>query len=377
MQPYPLKTAVIFGTRPDAVKMAPLVLAMRADSRFHCVVCVTGQHREMLDQALSVFKITPDIDLDIMDSGQTLEDVTSRVLYGVSRALGEIKPALALVHGDTATCFASALAAFYNRVPVGHVEAGLRTDNIYYPFPEEMNRRLAGVLASLHFAPTRMNMENLLREGVKRENIVVTGSTSIDALRLTAHPGYRFIEAALNGVDFNARKIITVEAHRRENFGKPFREILRAVRHILDTHDDVFAVFPIHLNPEVQAPVREMFSNDDRALLLDPLCLTDYHNLVAKSFLVLSDSGGIQEEAPSLGAPVLVLRAETERQEAVDAGTVRLVGAGFDRITGTFNELYTDKGAYEAMTGARNPYGDGFASARILDAAWERYRHGA
>ena len=369
----PLKVALIFGTRPDAVKMAPLVLAMKADPRFDATVCVTGQHREMLDQVLSIFNIIPDIDLNIMSENQSLTDITSRVLYGVSGVMSSLAPDLALVHGDTTTCFAAALAAFYNKVPVGHVEAGLRTDNIYYPFPEEMNRRLASILTTMHFAPTGLNMRNLLREGVPPDNIFVTGSTSLDALRLTACENYHFVNEELNKVDFKKYRILTVEAHRRENLGDPHMEILRALRHILETYPDMFIVFSVHLNPAVQAPVRAMFAGHERVLLQNPMCLTDYHNLVARSFLALSDSGGIQEEGPSLGTPVLVLRAETERQEAVEAGTVRLVGTEFGGIVGAVQALADDHEAYNAMVGAKNPYGDGHASERIIEAIASRY----
>ena len=369
----PLNVVLIFGTRPDAVKMAPLVLAMKADPRFNTTVCVTGQHREMLDQVLSIFNITPDIDLNIMSENQTLQDITSRVLYGVSGVMSSLKPSLALVHGDTTTCFAAALAAFYNEVPVGHVEAGLRTDNIYYPFPEEMNRRLAGVLATMHFAPTGLNKQNLLREGVPPDKIYMTGSTSLDALRLTACENYHFANEELNKVDFSKYRVLTVEAHRRENLGEQYTEILRALRHILETYPDMYAVFSVHLNPVVQAPVRAMFSKHERVLLLNPMCLPDYHNLVARSFMALSDSGGIQEEGPSLGTPVLVLRAETERQEAVEAGTVQLVGTGFDGIVGAVRALADDPDAYKAMVGAKNPYGDGHASERIIEAIAARF----
>jgi len=369
----PLHVAVIFGTRPDAVKMAPVVLALKADKRFRCTVCVTGQHREMLDQVLPIFNIKPEYDLNIMSRGQTLEDITSRAMYGVSGVLSSTKPSLALVHGDTTTCFASALAAFYNHVPVGHVEAGLRTDDIYYPFPEEMNRRLTGALASMHFAPTGMNRLNLLREGVDDDNIYVTGSTSLDALKLTARTEYRFVSAELNRVKFNKYRVLTIEAHRRENLGEPHMEILRAIRHILDIYPDMYAVFSVHLNPAVQEPVRRMFSGHERAMLLDPLCLTDYHNLVARSYLALSDSGGLQEEGPSLGTPVLVLRAETERQEAVEAGTVKLIGTKYDSIVGAVRTLSDNPDEYKAMTGAKNPYGDGEAASRIIEAISGRY----
>ena len=372
-QNIPLNVVIIFGTRPDAVKMAPLVLAMKADKRFRCIVCVTGQHREMLDQVLPIFNIVPEYDLDIMQKGQTLEDITSRAMYGVSGVLSTVKPELALVHGDTSTCFAAALAAFYNRIPVGHVEAGLRTDNIYYPFPEEMNRRLTGAISFMHFAPTELNKLNLLREGVKEENIFVTGSTSLDALKLTAKENYRFISDELNRVDFQKYRVLTVEAHRRENLGEPLREILRSIKHILDLYQDMLAIFSVHLNPDVQKPVREMFSDHARAILLNPLCLTDYHNLVSRSFLALSDSGGLQEEGPSLGTPVLVLREETERQEAVNAGTVRLAGTTFDGIVGAVRALSDDPQAYKEMVGAKNPYGDGDASSHILNAIATRF----
>ena len=376
--PSPLHVAVIFGARPDAVKMAPVVYALKGDPGFRCTVCVTGQHREMLDQVLSVFKIIPDYDLNIMRHGQTLEDITTRVLNGMSGVLSNIDPApcIALVHGDTTTCFAAALAAFYNRIPVGHVEAGLRTEDIYYPFPEEMNRRLTGVISSMHFAPTGLNRMNLLREGVRDADIFVTGNTALDALKLTARSDYDFINTELNALDFGRYRIITVETHRRENLGKPLDEILRAIIYILDAYPDMHVVFAIHLNPSVQAPVRSALSGRERVLLMDPLCLTDYHNLVARSFLALSDSGGIQEEAPSLGTPVLVLRGETERHEAVDAGTVRLVGTEFDRIVGAVRDLADNPSAYDAMVSAKNPFGDGAASARILDAIHARFGPG-
>jgi len=369
----PISVAVIFGTRPDAVKMAPVALALKADSRFRCIVCVTAQHREMLDQVLPIFNIVPDYDLNIMQKGQTLEDVTSRAMYGVSGALAREKPDLALVHGDTTTCFASALAAFYNHIPVGHVEAGLRTDNIYYPFPEEVNRRLTGALASMHFAPTERNRQNLLREGIRGENIFVTGNTSLDALKLTASDSYTFQNEALNGIDFANRRVLTVEAHRRENLGEPYINILTALRRILDMYPDMFAVFSVHLNPAVQEPVRRLLADHGRVLLLNPMCLTDYHNLVRRSFLAISDSGGIQEEGPSLGTPVLVLRAETERQEAVEAGTVKLVGVDADNIVREVRALCENPEAYNAMIGAKNPYGDGRASGRILEAIAARY----
>ena len=369
----PFRVAAVFGTRPDAIKMAPVVFALRGDRRFECTVCVSGQHREMLDQVLQIFNIIPDYDLNIMEAGQTLEGITTKVLNGFCEVFAKIKPDLVLVHGDTTTCFAAALAAFYNHVPVGHVEAGLRTDDIYYPYPEEANRRLTAVVSSIHFSPTELNKINLLREGVSEDAIFVTGNTSLDALKLTACKDYTFRNEALNGIDFNKYRVVTVEAHRRENLGKPLEEILRAIKHILASYPDVFIVYSIHLNPAVQKPVRQALMGLERTLLLNPMCLTDYHNLVTRSFLALSDSGGLQEEGPSLGTPVLVLRAETERGEAVSAGTVRLVGTDFDRIVGEFDALASDNAAYEAMIGAKNPYGDGNASERILNAIATRY----
>jgi len=370
---HPFRVTLIFGTRPDAVKMAPVALAMKADPRFQCTVCVTGQHREMLDQVLPIFNIVPEYDLNVMRANQTLEDITTRVLNGVSALLKETGADLVLVHGDTATCFAAALAAFYNHIPVGHVEAGLRTEDIYFPFPEEMNRRLTAVVSSMHFAPTEFNRQNLLRNGVNDDNIYVTGNTAVDALKLTARENYDFACDELNRVDFVKYRVLTVEAHRRENLGEPLAEIIRALLHILDKYPDMYIVYSIHLNPAVQAPVRAMFAGRERVLLLNPLCLTDYHNLVSRSFLALSDSGGLQEEGPSLGTPVLVLRSETERQEAVDAGTVRLAGTKYDGVVAAVDALAADPAAYAAMRGARNPYGDGNASARILDAIAGRY----
>ncbi|MDR3120596.1 MAG: UDP-N-acetylglucosamine 2-epimerase (non-hydrolyzing), partial [Clostridiales bacterium] len=349
----------IFGTRPEAVKMAPLVNALRADARFRCTVCVTAQHRELLDRVLTLFSITPDYDLNIMRERQTLADITTRVLSGLCGVIAETRPALALVHGDTTTSFAAALAAFYNRVPVGHVEAGLRTNNIYFPYPEEMNRKLTGAIASMHFAPTEVNRQNLLREGVPDENIFVTGNTALDALKTTARGDYRFEREALNAVDFKKYRVLTVEAHRTENLGAPLQEILRALRHILEIYPDMYVVYSVHPNPAVKEPVRQALSGHPRVLLQEPFDLADYHNLIMRSFLALSDSGGIQEESPSLGTPVLVLRGETERPEAVKAGIVRLVGTSFDRVVEGVRALADDADAYRAMKGAANPYGDG------------------
>jgi UDP-N-acetylglucosamine 2-epimerase len=366
----------VFGARPDAVKMAPLVNLLRADPRFDQLVCVTAQHRQMLDQVLDVFGIAPDFDLNIMRESQTLEDITTGALAGVGRVVADTAPDIVLAHGDTTTGFAASLAAFYRKVPVGHVEAGLRTHNAYFPFPEEMNRKLIGAIASMHFAPTRESRANLLREGVADADIYVTGNTAIDALKATARDGYRFKAGELNGVDFGKYRVLAVEAHRRENLGAPLRDILGALLHLLGAYSDMFVVFPAHLNPAVREPVREMLSGHGRALVLDPLGLEDMHNLIRRSYLVLTDSGGLQEEGPSLGAPVLVLRNETERPEGVAAGTVRLAGTSFDSVVGAVGALADDPGARAAMAGAANPYGDGNAAARIAQAIASRFLPG-
>ncbi|MDR1062100.1 MAG: UDP-N-acetylglucosamine 2-epimerase (non-hydrolyzing) [Clostridiales bacterium] len=366
----------MFGARPDAVKMAPLVNLLRADPRFDQAVCVTAQHRQMLDQVLDVFGIAPDFDLNIMQESQTLEDITTRALAGVGSVVADAAPDIVLTHGDTTTGFAASLAAFYRKVPVGHVEAGLRTHNAYFPFPEEMNRKLIGAIASMHFAPTPANRENLLREGVAGADIYVTGNTAIDALKTTAREGYRFDADALNGLDFGRYRVLAVEAHRRENLGAPLRDILKALLHLLDAYRDMFVVFPAHLNPAVSGPVREALSGRERALVLEPLGLADMHNLMSRSYLVLSDSGGFQEEGPALGAPVLVLRNETERPEAVAAGTVRLAGNSFGSVVGAVAALADDPGARRAMVRAGNPYGDGNAAARIAQAIASRFLPG-
>lgn len=363
-----LKVMTIFGTRPEAIKMAPLVKALEAAPDMESIVTVTAQHRDMLDQVLHVFKITPDYDLNIMSQGQTLYDVTTRALMGLKDVLEQAQPDVVLVHGDTTTTFAGALAAFYQEIPVGHVEAGLRTGNIYSPFPEEMNRKLTGSLATYHFAPTAGSEQNLLKENVDKEHIYVTGNTVIDALQMTVQDGYQFEDDDLNTLDYKGKRIVLVTTHRRENLGEPMRHVYRAIRQLVDDFDDIQVVFPVHKNPKVRQVVQEELGHIDRVSLINPLDYEPFANLMARSYLVLTDSGGIQEEAPSLGKPVLVLRNTTERPEAVVAGTVQLVGTDKDRVYEEAHTLLADEKAYKQMSNAVNPYGDGKATQRILEA---------
>jgi len=358
----------IFGTRPEAIKMAPLVKTVERSDYLVSKVCVTAQHRQMLDQVLDIFGINPDYDLNIMKEGQTLSGITNLVLDGVERVLGELKPDMVLVHGDTTTTFAAALAAFYCKIPVGHVEAGLRTYDKYFPFPEEMNRKLTGCIADIHFAPTRSNFNNLVREGVNPENIYITGNTAIDALRSTVSEDYEFENELLKNIDFKNKRIIAVTAHRRENLGEPLRNICYALREIKQKYDNVEIIYPVHLNPLVQEPVREILEGIPGIHLTEPVQVLDMHNLLARSYLVLTDSGGLQEEAPSLGKPVLVLRNETERPEAVEAGTVKVVGTDKDNIVKETFRLLDDETEYKRMAHSVNPYGDGHASERIVEA---------
>ncbi len=360
----------VFGTRPEAIKMGPLVRRLSRDARFDSAVCVTGQHRQMLDQVLRAFDITPEWDLAIMKPGQDLDDITSAVLLGMKAVIDAHRPDLVLVHGDTTTSFAAALAAFYRRVPVGHVEAGLRTGDLYSPFPEEANRCLTGRIAALHFAPTRANAENLRREGIT-ENIFITGNTVIDALRHTVRDDYAFAARALAGADLSGR-VLLLTVHRRENLGRPMCSIFAAVRALVDRYPDARVVYPVHPNPAVREPAYRMLNGHPRILLTEPLDMQDMHNLMARSHLILTDSGGLQEEAPALGKPVLVLRTETERPEAVQAGTVRVVGVETDAILSAACGLLDDEAAYARMAAAVNPYGDGHAARRIADAiaAW-------
>lgn len=361
------KVMTIFGTRPEAIKMAPLVKALQASQYLRAVTCVTAQHREMLDQVLDLFAITPEYDLDIMRQRQSLNGTLRRALAGLEEVFEQERPDLVLVHGDTLTTFAGALAAFYQKTAVGHVEAGLRTFDKYLPYPEEINRRLTGVLTDLHFAPTSVARDHLLAEGVSPEIIYVTGNTVIDALRTTVNNDYSFACPELRQLDPSLRTIV-VTLHRRENWGEPIAAACRAIKRLLQAVPDAQVVFSVHLNPIVRETVFASLGDQERVLLVDPLVATDYHNLLARSYLVLSDSGGVQEEAPSLGKPVLVVRTVTERPEAVAAGTVRLVGIDEGEIYDTAYGLMTNPAEYQAMAQAKNPYGDGYASERIVKA---------
>lgn len=361
-----LKVMTIFGTRPDAVKMAPLVKELEKSEKIDSVVCVTAQHREMLDQVLNIFEIKPQHDLNIMQSRQTLTDITTRALEGLQNVMEQEKPDIVLVHGDTTTCFVGSLAAFYKQIAIGHVEAGLRTFDKYSPYPEEMNRKLTGAMADIHLAPTDSNKANLLREGIKEETIYVTGNTVNDALKTTVKTDYSFDCKELTDIDFDKKRIIAVTAHRRENLGEPLQNICRALAAIVDKYEDVEIVYTVHLNPAVQETAREILGGKARVHLIPPLDVQDMHNLMARSYMIMTDSGGIQEEAPTLGKPVLVLRKETERPEAVKAGTVRLAGTIEKEIIEHATKLLEDKEDYEKMAKAVNPYGDGNASERIV-----------
>lgn len=365
-----IKVMTVFGTRPEAIKMAPLVKELKKRKEIECIVCVTAQHRQMLDQVLEVFDITPDYDLDIMKQGQTLSDITSRALTGLQEVILKEKPNIVLVHGDTTTTFAGALAAFYTQTDIGHVEAGLRTWDKYSPYPEEMNRQMVGVLADMHFAPTENSKKSLLDEGKKHESIFVTGNTAIDALSTTVKKDYS--HEVFNWLGNN--KLILLTAHRRENLGEPMRHMFRAIKKIVQEFPDIKVIYPIHLNPKVREVADEILAGDERIKLIEPLEVIDFHNFIAKSHIILTDSGGIQEEAPSLGKPVLVLRATTERPEGIAAGTLKLVGTDEEIIYNETKKLLTDKNEYEKMSKASNPYGDGFASKRIVDAIIEKYK---
>ncbi|WP_252231418.1 UDP-N-acetylglucosamine 2-epimerase (non-hydrolyzing) [Clostridium sp. ZBS15] len=361
------KVITIFGTRPEAIKMAPLVQELKKREEIESKVCVTAQHREMLDQVLELFNIKPDFDLNIMKTRQTLTGITNKVLEGLEEIFEQEKPDMILVHGDTTTTFAGALAAFYKQIKVGHVEAGLRTFNKYFPFPEEMNRRLTGNLSDLHFAPTKSSKENLLKEGVSEDIIYITGNTVIDAMKYTVEENYEFENDELKKIDFN-KKVIMVTAHRRENWGEGINNICDSLKQIVLNNEDVELVYLVHLNPIVKDVVFEKLGNLDRVHLLPPLDTKETHNLMNKSYLVMTDSGGLQEEAPHLGKPVLVLRDVTERPEAVQYGTVKLVGTDVEKIVSEANKLLKDVDAYSSMSKAVNPYGDGVASIRIVDS---------
>lgn len=364
-----IKVMTIFGTRPEAIKMAPLVKELKSREEIECIVCVTAQHREMLDQVLEVFDIKPDYDLNIMSKGQTLSDITSKALKGLEEIIKEVKPNIVLVHGDTTTTFAGALAAYYNQADIGHVEAGLRTWNKYSPYPEEMNRQMVGIMADMHFAPTKTSRNNLIKEGKKTENIYVTGNTAIDALATTIKEDYNHPIFKWLGND----KLILLTAHRRENLGEPMRQMFRAIKRIVDEFEGVKVIYPVHLNPKVREVADEILGNDTKVRLIEPLEVIDFHNFINRAYIILTDSGGIQEEAPGLGKPVLVLRDTTERPEGIEAGTLKLAGTEEEKIYGLTKELLSNKSVYEQMSKAANPYGDGKASKRIADAIIQKY----
>lgn len=358
------KVMSVFGTRPEAIKMCPLVKELEKNPEIESLVCLTGQHREMLNQVMDIFHIKARYNLDIMQPSQTLSEVTSLVLSGLEQIFVREKPDLVLVHGDTNTSFAAALAAFYQKIPVGHVEAGLRTYDKYSPFPEEMNRCLTGRIASIHFVPTENNRRNLAKENIL-ENVFVTGNTVIDAFKTTVRDAYEYKDEALRRIDFTGKRCILMTAHRRENLGWPLAEICRAVKKLVQDYQDIEVVYPVHMNPAVRSTVYEILGNTDRVHLLSPLDVEDMHNFMARSFMVITDSGGLQEEAPAFGKPVLVLRRETERPEAMEAGTVRLIGVEADAVYHGAARLLTDADEYYRMAKATNPYGDGYASERI------------
>ena len=359
-----MKTVMlVFGTRPEAIKMCPLVNELKTRKNINTYVCVTGQHREMLAQVLNDFGVVPDCNLDIMKERQTLFDITTSILQKIRTVLEDVKPDCVLVHGDTSTTFVTALACFYMQIPVGHVEAGLRTYNIYSPYPEEFNRQAVGIVSAYNFAPTEMSKENLLREGKKPDSIYVTGNTAIDALKTTVKADYTHPELSWA----EGSRLITITAHRRENLGEPMHHMFRAIRRIMDEHPDVKAIYPIHMNPVVRKAADEELGGCDRIHIIEPLEVLDFHNFLSRSYMILTDSGGIQEEAPSLGKPVLVMRDTTERPEGVTAGTLRLVGTNEETIYTHFKELLENKEAYDKMSKASNPYGDGLASKRIAD----------
>lgn len=357
------KVMLVFGTRPEAIKMCPLVNELKSRKGIETVVCVTGQHRQMLDMVLEAFDVVPDYDLSIMKDRQTLFDVTTNILNRIKEVLEEVKPDVVLVHGDTSTTFVTALACFYMQIPVGHVEAGLRTYNIYSPYPEEFNRQAVSIISAYNFAPTELSKENLLKEGKKAETIYVTGNTAIDALKTTVREDYTHpqLEWAKDS------RLIMITAHRRENLGEPMKNMFRAIRRVMDEHPDVKAIYPIHMNPVVRETANEILGDDERIRIIEPLDVLDFHNFLSRSYLILTDSGGIQEEAPSLGKPVLVMRDTTERPEGIAAGTLKLVGTDEEVIYENFKLLLENQEEYEKMSTASNPYGDGFASKRIAD----------
>lgn len=361
-----LKILTVFGTRPEAIKMCPLILELKKHKEIKCIVCLTGQHREMLRQVMDAFGVKEDYNLDIMRDRQTLTAITTGILEGMEPILKKEQPDIVLVHGDTTTSFAAALAAFYQQIPVGHVEAGLRTGNKYSPYPEEMNRSLTGRIASYHFAPTQLNRRNLESENIK-ENVYVTGNTVIDAFHTTVNSDYQFHNEQVGNIDFESNKVILVTAHRRENLGEPLKNICQALKRIVRDNENVMVIYPVHLNPAVREPVFEILGNISNVILTEPLDVLDMHNLMKRSYLVMTDSGGLQEEAPACGKPVLVMRTETERPEAVEAGTVKVVGVEENNIYNEAVKLLNDETEYHKMAKAINPYGDGHASERIAE----------
>ena len=360
-----VKVMTVFGTRPEAIKMAPLVLKLKKDDRFEEVTVVSAQHREMLDQVLDIFKIKPDYDFNIMHKNQTLEDITSKVMLDMAKVIKKEQPDIVLVHGDTTTSFVAGLATFYEQTKLGHVEAGLRTWNKYSPFPEEMNRQMTDDLTDIYFAPTELSKQNLIKENHPADNIYVTGNTAIDALKQTVKEDYH--HDVLDEINPDS-KIILVTMHRRENQGEPMRRVFKVMKQVVDSHKDVEIIYPVHLSPKVQKVAQEVLSDDPRIHLIKPLDVVDFHNLAKKSYFIMTDSGGVQEEAPSLGKPVLVLRDTTERPEGVEAGTLKLVGTEVDKVRTEMICLLEDEKAYDEMANAKNPYGDGKASDRIMDA---------
>ena len=361
-----IKVMTVFGTRPEAIKMAPLVLELQKQSqRFEAITTVSAQHREMLDQVLDIFHIKPDYDLNIMHARQTLTDITSNVLINLDKILKEAKPDIVLVHGDTTTTFAASVAAFYNQIPIGHVEAGLRTWEKYSPYPEEMNRQMTDAMTDLYFAPTNQSKANLLKENHKEDNIYITGNTAIDALKQTVDKEYH--HDILDKVSPD-NKLILLTMHRRENQGEPMRRVFKVIREVVESREDVEVIYPVHLSPAVQEVAKEILGNTERIHLISPLDVVDFHNLAAGSYFIMTDSGGVQEEAPSLGKPVLVLRDKTERPEGVEAGTLKLVGTESEKVKKEMEELLDNDAEYQSMAQAKNPYGDGKASERILDA---------
>ncbi len=355
------KIMLVFGTRPEAIKMCPLVNELKNHKKFQTVVCVTGQHRQMLDMVLKVFDVKPDYDLSIMKDKQTLFDVTTKILKNIKEVLEKVNPEIVLVHGDTSTTFVTALACFYLQIPVGHVEAGLRTYNIHSPYPEEFNRQAVSIISKYNFAPTELSKQNLLNEGKNPDGIYVTGNTAIDALKTTIRDNYSHPEL----IWAKESRLIMITAHRRENLGEPMRHMFKAIRRVMDEHPDVKAIYPIHMNPVVREIANDFLGGDNRIHIIEPLNVLDFHNFLSRSYLILTDSGGIQEEAPSLGKPVLVMRDTTERPEGIAAGTLKLVGTGEETIYNEFSRLLSDKNEYEAMSKASNPYGDGHACERI------------